>query len=237
MDLLQPTTATIGDASSQEEASAYELAPSVGGRSAKNDDGALMLRYRDGDMRAFEILYTRHKGALYRYLQRICRNREACNDLFQETWSKVVTNRQRYEVRAQFTTYLFHIAHNCAIDYFRRAERQHIGRTDDVSELQERLPSAETDRPDSQLSEAQLQAAFKQALQELPEEQRNVFVLREETGLTLEEIGALTGVTMETAKSRLRYALGKLRSALKQYRPHDSAPDHSPSDHSSSGPS
>jgi RNA polymerase sigma-70 factor (ECF subfamily) len=227
MDLLQPTTATIdAEVSSQEDTSASDFVRPID-RSAADEDGALMLRYKSGDTRAFEILYTKHKGALYRYLQRICRNREACNDLFQETWSKVITNRQRYEVRAQFTTYLFHIAHNCAIDYFRRAERQHIGRTDDVNELHDRLPSAETDRPENQLSEAQLQAAFKKALQELPEEQRNVFVLREETGLTLEEIGEITGVTMETAKSRLRYALGKLRSALKQYRPQEHSLDHS----------
>jgi RNA polymerase sigma-70 factor, ECF subfamily len=180
-----------------------------------------MLRYRNGDTRAFEILYTRHKGALYRYLQRICRNREAVNDLFQESWSKLVASRTRYEPRAQFTTFLFHIAHNCAVDYFRRAERQHIGRTDDVDDLQERLPSADTDRPDTQASEAQLQAAFQLALAQLPEEQRNVFVLREETGMSLEEIGQVTGVTMETAKSRLRYALAKLRAALKQYEPRD----------------
>lgn len=220
MDLLQPSTTSIdAEELTQESPSAYEpvrsIAPHI------NDDGALMLRYRNGDTKAFEILYTRHKGALYRYLQRICRNREAVNDLFQESWSKLVASRARYEPRAQFTTFLFHIAHNCAVDYFRRAERQHIGRTDDVDELQERLPSADTDRPDTQASEAQLQAAFQRALAQLPDEQRNVFVLREETGLTLEEIGEITGVTMETAKSRLRYALTKLRTALKQYEPRE----------------
>jgi RNA polymerase sigma-70 factor, ECF subfamily len=219
MDSLQPTTAIDAEelTQDQESTSAYDSVHP----SAVSDDSALMLRYRNGDTKAFEILYTRHKGALYRYLQRMCRNREAVNDLFQETWSKLVTSRSRYEPRAQFTTFLFHIAHNCAVDYFRRAERQHIGRTDDVDELQERLPSADTDRPDTQASEAQLQAAFQLALAQLPEEQRNVFVLREETGMSLEEIGQVTGVTMETAKSRLRYALAKLRSALKQYEPRD----------------
>jgi RNA polymerase sigma factor (sigma-70 family) len=223
MDLLQTGNAVNDAEVSTHDVSdsAYEPVRSIAGRVAATDDGALMLRYRNGDARAFEVLYARHKGPLYRYLQRLCRNREAVNDLFQETWSKLITSRERYEVRAQFTTFLFHIAHNCAVDYFRRAERQHIGRTDDVSELQERIPGVDTDRPDSQVSEAQLQAAFKQALEQLPEEQRNVFVLREETGLTLEEIGAVTGVTMETAKSRLRYALAKLRTTLKQYEPRE----------------
>jgi RNA polymerase sigma-70 factor, ECF subfamily len=209
MDLLDATAAN-------DDVAPFDEAPAA----PPSDDAALMLRHRDGDVRAFEILYTRHKGSLHRYLQRICRNKEACNDLFQETWSKVIASRERYQVKAQFTTYLFHIAHNCAIDYFRRTERQHTARTDDVDEMQDRLSGADTDRPDSRLSESQLQKAFEAALAQLPHEQRHVFVLREETGLTLEEIGQITGVTMETAKSRLRYALSKLRAALKHYRPH-----------------
>jgi RNA polymerase sigma-70 factor (ECF subfamily) len=222
MDLLQPSATSIDadELTHDASTSAYDAVAAVKDVTP-NDDNALMLRYRNGDTHAFETLYKRHKGALYRYLQRICRNREAVNDLFQESWSKLVTSRSRYEPRAQFTTFLFHIAHNCAVDYFRRAERQHIGRTDDVDELQDRLPSADTDRPDTRAAEAQLQAAFQLALAELPEEQRNVFVLREETGMSLEEIGQVTGVTMETAKSRLRYALTKLRAALKQYEPRD----------------
>lgn len=195
--------------------------PSGGGI---DGDGELMLRYRRGDVRAFEILYARHKGALYRYLQRMCRQREVANDLFQEVWSRVIASRERYEVRAQFTTFLFQIAHNCAIDYFRRAERQRVNQTDDVDEMQDRLAGADVERPDRRAAELELRAAFKKALQRLPEEQRQVFVLREETGLSLEEIGKVTGVTMETAKSRLRYALAKLRSALAAYEPNRAQP-------------
>jgi RNA polymerase sigma-70 factor (ECF subfamily) len=183
------------------------------------DDGTLMLRYRDGDTRAFEILYERHKGPLYRYLQRMCRSPEAVNDLFQEVWGKVIASRDRYEVRAQFNTFLFRIAHNCAVDYFRRAGRQQMNRTEDVADLQELLPGADSERPDAQLSEAQLQAAYRSALLQLPQEQRDVFVLYEETGLSLEDIGKLTGVAMETAKSRLRYAVAKLRASLRRYAP------------------
>jgi RNA polymerase sigma-70 factor, ECF subfamily len=187
------------------------------------DDGALMVRYAQGDVRAFEVLYTRHKGSLYRYLQRMCRNREACNDLFQEVWSKVITTRERYEARAQFSTFLFRVAHNCAVDYFRRAARHHAGRTEDVDELEEFLPGQDSERPDAKVSEAQLKDSFKAALDKLPAEQRNVFVLYEETGMTLEEIGQVTGVGFETAKSRLRYALSKLRHALRQYDPRGGA--------------
>lgn len=182
------------------------------------DDATLMLRYRKGDVRAFEMLYQRHKGALYRYLQRLCRSQEVANDLFQEVWSKVIASRERYEARAKFTTFLFHIAHNCAIDHFRRAGRPLEQGAQDVDALANELAGPSHETPDSALSEAQLRADFKRALDELPAEQRDVFLLYEETGLGLEDIGRVTGVAMETAKSRLRYALGKLRGALRQHR-------------------
>jgi RNA polymerase sigma-70 factor (ECF subfamily) len=183
------------------------------------DDSTLMLRYRDGDLRAFEILYAKHKGGLYRYLQRLCRDRDIANDLFQEVWSKVIASRDRYEVRAQFNTFLFRIAHNCAIDYFRRTGKGALATAADVTDLEEVLPGSEAERPEAQLSAAQVKDAFKRALDDLPAEQRDVFVLYEESGLSLEEIGKVTGVAMETAKSRLRYAVSKLRAALKHHQP------------------
>ncbi len=183
------------------------------------DDSALMLRYRDGDLRAFERLYARHKGPLHRYLQRLCRDTDVASDLFQEVWGKVIASRERYEPRAQFNTFLFRIAHNCAMDHFRRAGRVAQMQTDDVAELEEVLAGNEVERPEIQASAAQVKADFKRALDALPPEQRDVFVLYEESGLSLEEIGNITGVAMDTAKSRLRYALGKLRAALKHHQP------------------
>lgn len=184
-------------------------------------DAGLMLRYRDGDVAAFEQLYQRHKDALYRYLMRMCHDREVANDLFQEVWGKVIASRERYEPRAQFNTFLFHIAHNCAVDHFRRADRQRADRMQDVTELEETLVGADSERPDARLTQMQMRDALLAALRQLPVEQRNVFVLYEESGLSLEEIGKLTGVAMETAKSRLRYAVNKLRSAL---HPHQAGP-------------
>jgi RNA polymerase sigma-70 factor (ECF subfamily) len=184
-----------------------------------SDDASLMLRYRDGDVRAFEVLYERHKAPLYRYLQRLCRNRQTADDLFQEVWGKVIASRSRYEVRAQFNTFLFRIAHNCAIDHFRRTGRPQEKFAQDVDDMAEVLGDAEHERPESAASDAQLREDFRAALAQLPTEQRDVFVLYEESGLSLEEIGKVTGVAMETAKSRLRYAVNKLRTALKQHRP------------------
>jgi RNA polymerase sigma-70 factor (ECF subfamily) len=215
MDIVSRPDAAVSPAAGADGTAAGHDAAS--GAAALTDDTTLMLRYRAGDTRAFEILYERHKGPLYRYLQRMCRSPETANDLFQEVWGKVIASRERYEVRAQFNTYLFRIAHNCAVDHFRRAARPQDRHEQDVDEFAEQLPGAAHERPDAALAQAQLQADFRRALDRLPAEQRDVFVLYEETGLSLEEIGKVSGVAMETAKSRLRYALTKLRAALRQH--------------------
>ena len=82
-----------------------------------DDDAGLMLRYKEGDAAAFCALYAEYKGPLYRYLLRHVRNAGAAADLFQEVWSRLVATRARYEPRAKFATFLFHIAHNCAVDF------------------------------------------------------------------------------------------------------------------------
>lgn len=202
-------------------AAAPVRAPVSGAGSATTPaaDAELMLRYRDGDLHAFELLYARYKGPLYRYLQRQCRDVEAAGDLFQEVWGKVIGSRERYEVKAQFNTWLFRIAHNCAIDYFRRSSRQHSARMDDIEELHDELPGSAVEQPEVAATSGEIRTSFRRALAALPPEQRDVFLLYEEAGLTLEEIGRITGVAMETAKSRLRYALGKLRTALEMHAP------------------
>ena len=114
----------------------------------EDSDVELMLRYRDGDAAAFANLYAHHKGPLYRYLLRHVRNAGAASDLFQEVWSRVIANRARYEPRAKFATFLFHIAHNCTIDFFRRdLKMRNTARPDDADALLEpEVP--EYQRPD-----------------------------------------------------------------------------------------
>ena len=178
------------------------------------DDGELMLRYARGDLRAFETLYQRHRTGLYRYLSRHTRNPESANDLFQEVWSKVIASRRRYEPRAKFQTFLYRIAHNCFVDYCRRATVRAEVSGDAQDDWQNSLPAPEDDRPDARAEQAQAIARYRTALAELPAEQRDVFLLYEEAGLSLEEIAVITSVGAETAKSRLRYAVSKLRQAL-----------------------
>jgi len=179
-----------------------------------DEDAKLMMRYRDGDADAFSTLYARHKGPLYRYLLRQVRNAGAAADLFQDVWSRLVATRSRYEARAKFATYLFHIAHNCTIDFFRSdLKMRHTARSDDA-EHQAEPEVPEYQRPDGIAEFAEQQSALLAALGALPQEQREAFLLHEETGLTIEEIARVTQVGVETAKSRLRYAIRKLKKSL-----------------------
>ncbi len=196
------------------------------------DDCGLMLRYAAGDLEAFAALYSRHRSALYRYLARQVRGEPAAEDLFQEVWSRVIAHRASYQPRARFATFLYRIAHNCCVDYRRRtAVRPHrqpgAEEGDDSDPLAPRAPDA--DLPESRAEQAELLARYRAALERLPSEQRDVFLLHDQSGLSLEEIAAVTGVGAETVKSRLRYALAKLRRAL-------AAPSLDPASGASPGP-
>jgi RNA polymerase sigma-70 factor, ECF subfamily len=180
-----------------------------------DNDQVLMLRYRDGHADAFAALYHRHKGPLYRYLLRHVRNAVVAADLFQEVWSRVIAARSRYEPRAKFVTFLFHIAHNCAMDFFRsNALSRHSWRMDEDDAHLHDAQAPEYEQPDRVAEFAEQRSALLAALYALPREQREAFLLREETGLTIEEIARVTDVPVETAKSRLRYAVRKLRNSL-----------------------
>lgn len=173
------------------------------------DDSALMLRYRDGDVSAFETLYRRHKDPVYRYLLRLSGHNETAEDVFQEVWAKVVKARHSYRPTAKFTTFLYRVAHNCFIDHIRRNKRHagNIGFDPEVhSDPGETLETA-TERS---LARARLEVALAQ----LPDEQRDAFLLHEEGGLSVEQVALVTGCNRETAKSRLRYAVNKLRAAI-----------------------
>jgi RNA polymerase sigma-70 factor (ECF subfamily) len=184
-----------------------------------DDDAGLMLKYAAGDMAAFEQLYGRHKAALYRYLQRLCRDADLANDVFQETWGNVIDARTRYDARSQFKTYLFRIAHNCAVDHLRRLNRWTAREGTDIDAVAAFIEDNPQQRPEQQLSASQFSAEFQAALHALPDEQRAAFVLHEESGLPLTEIAAITHCNTETAKSRLRYAIKKLRQSLANYDP------------------
>jgi len=179
-----------------------------------DEDAALMLRYQAGDAHAFDALYARHKGALYRYLLRHVRNAASATDLFQEVWMRVIASRLRYTPRAKFSTFLFHIAHNLAIDHHRRARATPIDAHDGGDARLHESIAPDHERPDRIAEYDQRLANFEYTLAGLPTEQREAFLLHEESGLDIAQIAAVTNVGAETAKSRLRYAVAKLKKSL-----------------------
>ena len=177
------------------------------------DDRELMSRYSNGDAGAFETLYARHKGSLYRYYLRQGCNEAIAAELFQDVWMKLIRARRNYQPTARFTTYMYQIAHNCLIDHYRRAGRSIDAFADGGIDVED-MPGTDRDGPERGAESLQQGERIRAALASLPDEQREAFVLREEGGLSLADIAAATGVAGETAKSRLRYAVSKLRRIL-----------------------
>jgi len=175
------------------------------------EDSALMLRYQDGDISAFETLYRRHNDALYRYLLRHCRHPATAEDVFQDVWGKIIKARATYRPTAKFTTFMYRVAHNCFIDHVRRNKRH-----SNTAELEPDRHPDTSEQPDTIAERSLAKERLTVALRELPEEQRDAFLLHEEAGLSIDQIASVTGSNRETAKSRLRYAVNKLRAAIEE---------------------
>lgn len=176
-------------------------------------DEQLMLAYRDGDAGAFEELYRRHKGGLYRFVLRSVRERALAEELYQEIWMRVIEARGRYEVQAKFGTWLYSIAHNRLVDHWRRKGLKLValdGGDDGVFEP----AGAPADEPERIAEAKQGLARFARALEALPPAQREAFLLHHEAGMGVPEIARATGANEEAAKSRLRYAVARLKEAL-----------------------
>ena len=174
-------------------------------------DEQLMLNYRQGDVAAFEVLYKKHKGPLYRYVLRQCDD-AFVDEIFQDIWMKLINARTTYKNTAKFTTWLYNIAHNRIIDHYRR---QNIRPVSNNEENIESTPSLQENQPDQLAQNNERGKHLLTAIKNLPSDQRDTFLLHEEIGLSIDEIAQTTGVSFEAAKSRLRYAFKKLRDDMK----------------------
>ena len=170
--------------------------------------GRLMLAYAQGDTAAFEELYAHFRAPLYRFFLRQCGSRARAEDLYQELWMRVIQYRESYRHEARFSTWLYRIAHNLLVDQHRKREPQRI-----EAELDTLEATLDAD-PAQQYAAHESLSRFSMLLAGLPDEQRRVYLLKEEAGLSLEEIAQVTGAGFESVKSRLRYAVTKLRQAL-----------------------
>lgn len=176
-------------------------------------DESLMLSYASGDATAFEVLYLRHKGPVYRYMLNLCRNEAIAEELFQEVWLKLINARDNYQVKAKFTTYLYKLAHNQFIDHYRKQNvRIVVDQSVEVDNVEQDQSSK--NNPEKQAQTNQTINKLSELVASLPNEQREVFLLREEAGMSLPEIAETIGINQEAAKSRLRYAINKLRLGL-----------------------
>ena len=182
-------------------------------------DESLIGRYARGDAGAFELLYRRHEMRTWRYLERNVRNRATADELMQEVWFAVAKDATRYEPTARFTTWLFTIAHNRIIDSI-RASRPQLSLETLGYEAEAVVRELTADPSVGPLAAAVARdqaTALIRAVEQLPNEQREAFLLKVEGDLSIEEIAVITNSSFETTKSRLRYARAKLRELLNEY--------------------
>lgn len=190
---------------------------------ARNDprsDEELMLAFRDGDAAAFEHLARRHQRPVYNFLLRSVHNKARAEELLQEVFLRVVRAKERYQQTARFTTWLYTIARNLCVD---ESRRQRFRRTASLEQKRGAdgggtsildVTAADDPGVDAQAAGPRIQERMQRAISELPEEQREVFLMRQLSGMSFKQIGEAVGAPENTVKSRMRYALEKLRLEL-----------------------
>ena len=198
--------------------------PSVdaGADEANDADALLMLAYARGDNPAFDRLYERHRGGTYRFFLRSVRDPALAKELLQDLWMSLVRVRATYQIQARFTTWLYRMAHNRLIDHYRRSSVVELVALDaDGDDAADGgSPGGVADagpQPDQSAAGRQAARHLLALVDALPAAQREAFLLQEEGGLSLEQIGAATGAGVETVKSRLRYAITRLRAGMKEH--------------------
>ncbi len=186
-----------------------------------------MQQYANGDFAAFEALYLRNKGGLYRYLLRQLHDKSLVEDIFQEVWGRVISSASQYEASANFTTWLYTIARNKMIDHIRhlklvsslvvnQSSSEHTG---DVNSTVEALEAdnngfSQRDLPEQSIEQAAQAAAIEHCMTKLAVHHLDCFLLKEEAGLSAPEIAQVVNTGLEATKSRLRTAYKQLRECL-----------------------
>jgi len=183
----------------------------------ENTDEALMIAYKEGSISAFELLYARHKAPLYRYFLRQIHSVESAQDLYQECWARIIKSSGNYAVSAKWTTWAYRIAHNLCIDHFRGAKSHE---SYDESEPQEQNGSDSVvaqsgSTPEKAHQQSRLAEQLRYCIQRLPADQREVFLLNQDTDMNLKMLAEVVGATYESVKTKLRYAKAKLQACLR----------------------
>jgi RNA polymerase sigma-70 factor (ECF subfamily) len=182
-------------------------------------DISLMQQYADGDLRAFETLYNMHKAGLYRYFMRHIPEPSLAEDLYQEIWNKVILQAKNYKASAKFTTWLYTLAHNKLVDHVRHLSvvnkvvlRSFDEEVDESSEVFKQ--SQMYNEPENEFTNLRVTESLKHCIAQLPQAQKDSFLLKEEAGLSVKDIATVLNTSFEASKSRLRYAYENLRQCL-----------------------
>jgi RNA polymerase sigma-70 factor (ECF subfamily) len=190
-------------------------------------DETLMMQFQGGDRRAFGVLVGRHKSPVYNFILRQVRNKTIAEDLTQDVFVRVVQSASTFKHEARFTTWVYSIARNLCIDHLRKMSlRRHPSleqpsgkdRDNKGTPLGDRIadehPTASAER---RVMSADIGERVALAVESLPPEQREVFLLRQMAKVPFKDIAEMTGVPENTVKSRMRYALERLQEALSDY--------------------
>jgi len=225
--MAHPKTANFPEHARRSETREGHPGPEAGTLTLRDEaDEALMLLYQQGEVRAFEILLTRHRRPVFNFILRFVRSRELAEDLLQETFLRVIKGAENYRRKAKFTTWLYTIARNLCVDQSRRAKHRRAqsldaplskGDAGNSGTLLDVVPGTEMGSDRKAVSQ-QLHQTLHKAISSLSEEQREVFLMREFLDMPFKQISDVVGVPENTVKSRMRYALEKLRLELDEYK-------------------
>ncbi len=182
------------------------------------NDNELVQRFMEGDQKSLELLINRHKNRIFSYILLIVKNQELAEDVFQETFIKVIRSlkRGKYIENGKFVSWVLRIAHNLIIDHFRKEKLQGTVSNDstDVDIFNSQKFSEET--IEDQMVISQILNDVKELVKELPEDQQQVIYMRHYMGLSFKEIADQTGVSINTALGRMRYALINMRKLIQK---------------------
>jgi RNA polymerase sigma-70 factor (ECF subfamily) len=181
-------------------------------------DEELMQRFSKGEYEAFEVLYQRHKGGLYRYFLRQVNEQSKAEDLFQDIWSQVIASASRYSEKAKFTTWLYTMAKNKLVDHIRHVKvvTKVIDEQCDwqESDVELNVKQSQVNQTEKSFESSHQADAIKHCVGKLPQHQLDCFLLKEEAGMQISDIAEMMNSGLEATKSRLRYAYKNLRECL-----------------------
>ena len=175
-------------------------------------DYELVQAYINGEREVFDTLVARHQQKLYNYIYSVVKDRDASDDIFQETFIKVINvlRSGTYREEGQFVQWIMRIAHNLTIDYFRKEQKMKYVRSNDEVNVFDVIGNFE-DSIETVIIKKQINKDIRSLIKQLPEEQRRVLIMRHYADMSFKEIAEKTGVSINTALGRMRYALLNMR--------------------------